>query len=378
VTGTYEVERYVNSPAAGARMVLGPDGLPLHQTPTQPASFICTIPRAALPTAGDPATPGRASLYGHGLLGSNGEVNAGNVKDMGNEHNFVFCATKWIGMSDEDIPNAVSILQDLSKFPSLTDRLQQAMLNQLFLARLMIHPQGFVSDPAFQDAFGTPVIDTSAVFFDGNSQGGIFGGTLMAVAQDITRGVLGVPGMNYSLLLTRSTDFALYSAILYPSYPNQLERPLLFALIQMLWDRSDPNGYAHHMTDDPLPGTPAHDILLHVAFGDHQVANVATEIEARTIGASIHQPALAPGRHSDVDPYFGIPAIPGYPFDGSALIVWDSGAATPPITNTPPGVGADPHSDPRSSPLGRLQKSEFLKIGGAVVDVCSAAPCVAP
>ena len=75
---------------------------------------------------------------------------------MANEHNFVFCATKWIGMSNDDIANAVGILQNLSNFPTLTDRLQQAMLNQLFLARLMIHPQGFVSDPAFQDAFGTP------------------------------------------------------------------------------------------------------------------------------------------------------------------------------------------------------------------------------
>jgi hypothetical protein len=200
----------------------------------------------------------------------------------------------------------------------------------------------------------------------------------MAVAQDITRGVLGVPGMNYSLLLTRSVDFATYSLILYPSYPDELTRPLLLALIQMLWDRSDPNGYAAHMTSDPLPNTPPHQVLIHLAFGDHQVANVATEIEARTIGASIHQPAIAPGRHSDVTPYYLIPAIPSYPFDGSALIVWDSGAATPPTTNTAPSTGADPHGDPRSSSAARVQKSEFLKIGGAVVDVCSGAPCTVP
>ena len=378
VTGTYMVERYVDSTMAPARFVLGPDGLPVHQSTPQPASFICIIPRAALPSATDPATPARASIYGHGLLGSNSEVNAGNVEAMANEHNFVFCATKWIGMADEDIGNAAGTLQDLGKFPSLTDRLQQAMLDQLFLARLMIHPAGFVSDPAFQDASANPVIDTSAVFYDGNSEGGIFGGTVMAVAQDITRGVLGVPGMNYSLLLTRSSDFSTYATILYPAYPNELQRPLLLALIQMLWDRSDPNGYAHHMTTDPLPNTPAHEVLLHEAFGDHQVANVATEIEARTIGASIHQPAIASGRSYEVTPYYGIPAIPSYPFDGSALIIWDSGAATPPTTNTAPMTGADPHSDPRSSVAARTQKSEFLKLGGAVVDVCSAMPCVAP
>ncbi len=377
VTGTYDVERYVDSTTPPARFVLGPDGLPVHQATPQVASFICNIPRAALANASAAATPARASIDGPGLLGSNSEVNAGNVKAMANEHNFVFCATKWIGMADEDIPNAVAILQDLGKFPSFTDRLQQAMLNQLFLARLMIHPQGFVSDAAFKDASGTAVIDTSAVFYDGNSQGGIFGGTVMALSQDIRRGVLGVPGMNYSLLLTRSSDFAVYSAVYYPAYPNELQRPLGIALFQMLWDRSEPNGYAHHMTTDPLPNTPSHQVLLHQAFGDHQVANIATEVEARTIGASIHQPAIAPGRNSDVVPYYGIPAIPAYPFNGSALIVWDSQAATPPTTNTAPSMGEDPHSDPRSSPLGRQQKSDFLKSDGAVVDVCSGAPCVA-
>jgi hypothetical protein len=378
VTGTYQVDRYVNSTTAPARLVLDSSGMPVHQATTQPASFICLIPRAALADAVSTAVPARPSIYGHGLLGSNDEVNAGNVRDMANEHNFVFCATKWIGMADEDVGNAVNILLNLANFPSFPDRQQQGMLNQLFLARLMINPHGFVSDPAFQDASGNPVIDTSEVFYDGNSQGGIFGGTVMAIAQDITRGVLGVPGMNYSLLLTRSSDFGTYSLILYPAYPDKLTRPLLLALIQMLWDRSEPNGYARHIMNDPLPGTPSHKVLLHLAFGDHQVANVATEIETRTIGASIHQPAIAAGRHSDVDPYYLIPAIPSYPFDGSALVVWDSGAATPPITNTAPTIPPDPHSVPRSTVAARQQKSDFLQTGGMVTDVCSGAPCTAP
>jgi hypothetical protein len=405
VVGTYDVERYVDSTTPPAKFVLDANGLPIHQATPQPASFVCNIPFAALADDMSPAVPARASIYGHGLLGSNTEVNAGNVEAMGNEHNFVFCATKWIGMSDEDVPNAISILQNLTTFPTLTDRLQQGMLDQLFLARLMIHPNGFTSNAAFQDSAGGAVIDTSDVFYDGNSQGGIFGGTVMAIAQDITRGVIGVPAMNYSILLTRSTDFDAYATFLYPRYPNQLTRPLLLALIQMLWDRSDPSGYAHHITSDPLPGTPAHKVLIHEAFGDHQVANIGTEIEARTLGVSVHQPALAAGRSADVTPFYGIPAIPSYPFDGSALVMWDSGAATPPTTNTPPRPGRcsndatrecssstqcispgtcanvangfDPHGDPRSSPDARTQKSEFLKTGGAVVDVCSGAPCTA-
>src|SRR5207244_11327467 len=99
------------------------------------------------------------------------------------------------------------------------------------------------------------------------------------------------------------------------------------------------------------------------------------EIQARTLGLFIHQPAIAAGRSYEVTPYYGIPAIPTDPFDGSALIVWDSGATTPPTTNTAPTGPFDPHSDPRNSPAARTQKSDFLQTGGMVVDVCSGAPC---
>jgi hypothetical protein len=342
------------------------------------ANFTCLVPRSVV--AGSTIRPARPSLYGHGLLGSASEVTAGNVKAMANENNFVFCATDWSGMSTQDLPNIASILADLSNFSSLPDRAQQGFVNFLYLGRLLIHPGGFSNDPAFRflkNGVLQRVIDTRRLFYDGNSQGGIMGGSLAALAPDYNRAVLGVPGMNYSTLLRRSVDFDQYAAVLYQNYPNELERPLILSLMQMLWDRGEADGYAHHMTTDPYPNTPAHTVLLHEAFGDHQVANVATEVEARTIGASIRVPTLDPGRHSDVNPYFGIPAIPSYPFDGSALVVWDSGSPTPPANETPPRTGADPHSHPRSTPAARLQKSQFLRLNGKVLDVCGPTPCYA-
>jgi hypothetical protein len=320
------------------------------------------------------------SLYGHGLLGSASEVTAGNVKAMANEHNFVFCATDWSGMSTQDLPNIATILGDLSNFSSLPDRAQQGFVNFLYLGRLLIHPLGFPNDPNFKYTKGgvvQKVIDNRRLFYDGNSQGGIMGGSLAALAPDYNRAVLGVPAMNYSTLLRRSVDFDQYAVVLYQNYPNELERPLILSLMQMLWDRGEADGYAHHMTTDPLANTPAHTVLMHMAFGDHQVANVATEVEARTIGAYIRQPALDPGRSSDVNPYFGIPAIPSYPFDGSALVVWDSGSPTPPANETPPRTGADPHGHPRGTPAARSQKNQFLRLNGKVLDVCGSKPCYA-
>jgi hypothetical protein len=299
---------------------------------------------------------------------------------MSNEHNFVFCATDWSGMSTQDLPNIASILGDLSNFASLPDRAQQGFVNFMYLGRLMIHVDGFNSDPAFRfikEGAPRAVIDRTRLFYDGNSQGGIMGGSLTALAPDFNRAVLGVPGMNYSTLLRRSVDFDQYAVVLYQNYPNELERPLILSLIQTLWDRGEANGYAHHMTGDPLPNTPEHRVLLHEAFGDHQVANVTTEVEARTIGAAVRVPALDPGRHSDVTPYYGIPPIASFPFKGSALVVWDSGSPTPPPNNTPPRAGADPHGHPRGTAIARAQKAEFLKPGGVVVDTCGATPCYA-
>jgi len=376
VTGTFQVPLYLTGDGSpGSRFNNGDDGLPARGATPFTASFVCVVPPSVLAPNGD-VNPGRASLYGHGLLGSNSQVGSSYVRETADEHGFVFCGTNWIGMSEEDIPNALAILQELSRFPTLADRAQQGILNTLFLGRLMIHADGLVSDPAFQGAGGDAIIDTEELYFDGNSQGAIMGGAATAVAQDWTRAVLGVGAMNYSVLLNRSVDFDTYSAVLDPAYPEPLDRTLAIALIQMLWDRAETNGYAQHLTDDPYPDTPEHQILLQVAFGDHQVANVASDTMARTIGACAYQPALASGRSPDVEPLWGIEAIAELPSDECpAIVYFDSGSPPPPVTNTPPREGTDPHADPRNDPAAKQQKSSFLAPDGSVIDVCDSAPC---
>ena len=282
------------------------------------------------------ATDARPALYGHGLLGEASEVDLPPQRAMVEDHDFIYCATDWKGMATEDVPNVGTILNDLSRFPTLTDRLQQGILNFLYLGRLMIHPDGFDSDPTLGGK-----IDTRRLFYDGNSQGGIYGGTLTAVSPDVERSVLGVPAMNYSTLLQRSVDFDQYGEVLYASYPKEIERPLLFSLIQQLWDRSDPNGYAQHMTLSPYPNTPLHSVLMQTAVGDHQVANVAADVEARTIGAQVREHPVAPGRSNDVAPFFPLLHVLNFPLEDrwSFYEPWDAGAAfntLSPNQNTPP------------------------------------------
>jgi hypothetical protein len=392
VTGRYEVPNYLDRPGGPPTSRLNnhldPDGVPdrLAGDGTVWAPFWCNVPHATTADATDPdapLTPGRAGLYGHGLLGSGSQVSNGYVRTFSDAHNFSFCATDWWGMSTEDLPNIATIISDISNFPTLPDRAQQGFLNFLFLGRLMIHPDGFLADPAFQHASGEPLWDASDLFYYGNSQGGIMGGALMAISQDFTRGILGVPGMNYSTLLDRSTGWSPYYDVFEPFYPDRLDHQIIFAMIQMLWDRGEANGYAHHMTAPYDANTPEKRIMLQVAFADHQVTHTAAEVEARTIGAHVHWPALAEGRHHDQEPYWAIPPIPydeDGRWDGSALIVWDSGNDTPPVENINPRDGGDskpdPHGHPRVDPDAMLQMSLFLQTAGWIQDVCLGGPCL--
>jgi len=372
IRGTFEVPLYLTGDGSpGHRFDLDAGGLPQRQASPYVATFTCNLPQNA---AGSPA---RTSLYGHGLLGDQGEVNGSLVRSMSATYNIAYCATDWIGMSGEDVGNAVGILLDLSRFPSLADRLQQGFLNFLFLGRLMRHPDGFASDLAFQVG-GVPAINTEELYFDGNSQGAIVGGALCAVARDFRRCVLGEAGMNYSTLLHRSVDFDLYRLFLDVAYPDPFVQLLSLNVIQMLWDRGETNGYAQHVTRTPYPRTPRHTVLLLGAVGDHQVSEFALQVEARTMGAAGHVPYVAPDRDIGGEHGWGITPIAQYPWRGSAYFLWDTGAALSPLENLPPRVGHDPHDDTPKIPAVQALKDEFWHPRGAVPDVCSGAPCTGP
>ncbi len=369
--------------------------------------FRCNIPRSAVQSG--EVVQSRPSLYGHGLLGSASQVNSPYLQAF--EHNVLFCAVNWAGFSGDDATTVISSLVDLSNFNKPADRMQQGFVNFMMVGRAMIHPQGFNSAPAFQvdpDEGGPepaePVIDTERLYYEGKSQGGIMGGALTALAPDFERAVLNVPGMNYSTLLQRSVDFDEYAVApgvgLYPNYPNLGERQLVLSLMQLLWDRGEPNGYAQNMTDDPLPNTPEHQVLFQVDLGDHQVANVTAEVAARTVGAKLLTPALDPGRHWEDQPFLGIEPIESLPFSGSVISYWDGGpvdwtysgpecdedepcqgTAVAPDENVPPrpewGFGGDPHNYSRDAIAGRRQASDFKRVDGFVSPCPGGGPCYA-
>ncbi|MGH7859277.1 MAG: hypothetical protein ACREQY_18275, partial [Candidatus Binatia bacterium] len=405
VEGTLTVPNFLSLPGGPTGSTFNYVGTPDGNLParfpgegTLTAGFTCHIPK---PSFGVDA-PDLPALYGHGLLGSSrSEGSSGHVRTMGNLGNLVFCATDWIGMSEGDLATVATIIADLSNFPKLADRSQQGFVNFMFLGRAMIHPEGFCSHDAFRSGSDCLIDATKQqVYYDGNSQGAIMGGSLVAVAHDVRRGVLGVPGMNYSTLLNRSVDWeGAYAIPFYLAYPDKIDQQIAFALMQMLWDRAESNGYAHHMSTDPYDDPSAEDdsfhdgktvesakgakqILLHVAFADHQVANLAAEVEARTIGARIIETSLDATEHWEDAPFFALEPIPAAELDplgagaaGSAIVYWHNGNNPPPNENVPPDeVCKDPHESPRRDPEAIEQKRRFYH-DRKIFDTCGSVQC---
>ena len=122
----------------------------------------------------------------------------------------------------------------------------------------------------------------------------------------------------------------------------------------MLWDRSEPDGYAPYITDNPLPGTPSHNVLLNVAIGDHQVTPLGAHILARAVGAKSLNPV-----NREI---FGLTDADG-PFMGNGITEWDFGLPPAPTTNVPMTAGADPHDKVRVLQSAIDETDQFLRNG---------------
>lgn len=300
--------------------------------------------------------------YGHGLLGSGEQTWASHNAVVANTHDYIYFGTNFTGF-DEDMQLAVGIAsRGLSGFEWIADTLHQGMIDALMLGRTMQRRIAALPELANVN------IDTTDFHYSGISQGGIFGGTYMALSTDVTRGHLGVPGTNYSLLLHRSVDFAPFFSMIAMSYPSTQDQAILLAAIQLLWDSTDSASHYRHIVDEPYANTPTHQVILAPAKGDHQVAVIANEIVARTdVGIPLME------NYDDERTVFGVTPA-SYPRVGSGVVLYDFGNAWPAPGNSPPTDGADPHGQPRRLPAHNAQMTHFFRTG-VIVDVCGGDGC---
>jgi hypothetical protein len=391
VRGTFQVPLFLSSdpavnPGTVGYLQLDPNGVPQSQG-LENAPFTILVPCAAQATTGDPLRP---VLIGHGL-GQTGDGILQLVADQAGEEVLgsasfrnLLGATDWEGLAAQDFNGVFqlsgflgSIFRDFDHFRALPDRLRQAQANTLVLARMMREGL-FNSSSWFQRSDGSGVFPgpSEPEFYWGVSLGGIMGLFVAALTPDIERFNTDVAASNFSMLLSRSTDFEPLEKTLFGIFqPNVRVQEQLLGLIGELWTRGEPAGYVAHVTGlnpsaPPLPGSFPKKIMLTLARFDHQVSNQASEITARTMRLPSLIGSAEPGKPL-------IPDLPG-PLD-SAVIVYDPGGLVPGVDNAEipplaPGFvqddQCDPHAETLTIPAQLDQLAAFLKPDGQLVNLC--------
>ena len=356
VEGTFTVPSYMDSPTPPARFVRGPDGRPQFVEYIE-IPFVANIPAALAQAPGGP-TAGPLVTFGHGLLGSaKGSLDSDDLREMSNRFGVVMAGTDWDGMSSEDLLTLGVLLMDASKFPNMTERLQQGMINQIALTRTLAGVGRTLPELC---AEGSELIDPGELYYAGGSQGGIYGATLLSLSPDIDRGALFVGGANYSFMLDRSISFAPHFEIFKLGYPQRIDRAVLLSATQHLWDASDPSSYLPFATEG-LPGIGPKSFAYIVAENDAQVPNLSSDLAMRMAGIPVV-------RGSVREPW-GL-EVRDAPFQGSGYVSIDIGDPVVPYGCEPPPIDAGGHGAVPFTESSLAMAESFLLQDGIFIMPC--------
>ena len=355
--GTFTAPSYLTDWEPGSVLTRDEDGMPYYNGDVE-VPFSIRVPCSLIL---DPH-PGTLVQYGHGLLGDQTELYTSYLREMAAEYDWVMFSVDWTGMKSVDVPAIMTMLAEgLTDFAIIPERTLQGYVEFMLAGRMML---GDMANDEHLVYDGQSLVDTSHLYYYGNSQGSILGGGYVAFSPDIERAVFGVGGTPYSLLLTRSHDFDIYLILLEARYSDQVDISLFIGLMQLLWDPGEAAGWAHFMNETPVDdSTPTKQVLLQTAIGDAQVPTLAGQNLARAYGASLVDP---PTR--DV---WGLDTQTA-PFEGSALVEFDFGVEEP--TNCVPSDDeTDTHEDARRVVVGQDQIRTFLEEG--IVEQYCDGPC---
>lgn len=297
-------------------------------------------------------------MYGHGFTGNKGQANGGWLRSQADEYGFMILGLNMQGMTDGSTDLWISnLIRDASTMPLFAEEVMQGIMNHVAALRMMRTTFLNETDERFTTGDGEPLYDPERLWYYGNSQGGTLGTLVMATTPDVERGVLGVPGCSFPLLLQRSSVFVAFTGILGTVYRDPVNVSLTLGLLGTAFNRIEGLVWAHHIEREPLPGANPARVLLHVAKEDSQVHTEISFILGRALEAPILVPT--PPRPYDV---WGLVEQP-YPWEGSAVTEFDFGVPDQVDLRIPPPAETDTHGWLRRLPEGRAQMMHFLETG---------------
>lgn len=331
------------------------DGLPVMQG-MRDAQFAAIVPNCV--TNGTMPLPRPTIIFGHGLFGSAKEyLNDDFVGKLAEQDCFVIIAGDFIGLSSRQLQLAPLAVNDMNRAREISEKLGQSVIDFISLENVTRGPMASSAEFKFN---GQSVIDPANTFYVGGSLGGIMGNTIMAYDPNFKKGVLAVPGGNWSMLFERSAAwFALLGAA-QGSYRDPAVYQLVVAALGWAMEPYDPITTAAHVIKDPLFGQPAKDILIWYTIGDCLVNNMTTEMVAREMGIKILGPSVKQPWH--LTPVEG-------PLTSGVTIYDAHPTPLPPDTNQPPSEDNGTHSGINKKPPALRQIKQFL-FQNQVVDEC--------
>ena len=326
------------------------------------ANFAAIIPKC-VETA---PLPLQVMVFGHGLFGDGKDsLDSGLLRQVANDYCFVTVAGDFIGLTGRQVTAAALASNDGSRANTLTEKLAQSVINFIALENLVRGPM------ARSDTFkynGQPIIDPTRVHYFGASLGGIMGNVFMAYDPNVMRGALGVPGGAWSLLIERSYSWGPLQGAVKGAYEDEYVYDLLVAFLGLSFEPYDPITTAGRVINDPLPNTPAKQILMYEGLGDSLVTNLSTEMVARTMGLDVTGPSIRV-------PY-GVPENQD-PMSSAFTIYDEHRTPLPPTTNVPPADDNGTHSGVNARDASLKQIEQFFN-QGTIVNKCQIGGTVAP
>jgi hypothetical protein len=334
------------------RLRLDERGLPRAEG-FEDVKFRVQVPRVAATSTSKLAV----MQYGHGFLGSDNEANNGWLRDWANERGFLILSTDMQGMTTSSgVVWFTKLPSDATNLSHIAEEPLQGVINHLALQRLM--KGRFVNEPAVQKN-AQPLYDPARLYYHGNSQGGTMGNLVVLPSRDVTRAILGVPGVSIGFILARASQWQELSPALSRSYSDPFDFAALMALVQVGWDKTDAINFAPLWGQ--LPNTPPKTVLLQAGLEDAQVNNDVSRLLARLYQAKLVAPAPRP--------VFGLETL-APPFSGlNAYQEIDYGVAPRSRTNRPASQETDTHGKPRKTPKIQDQGFHFLETG-EVIQTC--------
>ncbi len=359
VEGELELTSFLNDDGA---FDLGDDDLPLVQG-DDGVYWLVFLPQSLREA---PAGSAPVVVFGHGILASPGlylrEVtDPMAVQALADRLGAVFIGTEWRGLTTRDLAAAAQVASNFGTFHHLTDKMIQGVANASVLPRLV---RSRFADAEFlqaSDGSGS-LIDPERVYYHGISLGGINGANLMAHTEDIDYAVLHVGGAIWSTMLERSSNWTSFETMMEYGVEEPLERQMLYAVSQLMWDPVDPITHVQHLAGRSL--------LWQESLGDEQVPNMCTDALARSVGVPLLSTA--------VEPVYGLEELAGPLGPGSAALVqFDPQLGRPHETNRP-AEDSGAHYFPRHCEPVHQQIETFLTAGseGTIEHTCGEGACV--